>query len=195
VIERAQPIRRPACHGVRARRLPVLTLLLMFGAAGCRHKNMPLALPQIAHAPVDLEVPAPAQPPIIVAELPPPTLGPPSIAPPLPAPPKRRPTPPKEETQPPVQVAEAAPAELAIGTLSTGGDLTPKSQQEAQDMIAPIVKRATVFSARTEQQKRQIRQVRYFLKQAQQALNSGDPEGAMNLATKARLLMDDLEKK
>jgi hypothetical protein len=37
--------------------------------------------------------------------------------------------------------------------------------------------------------------VRHFLDQAQQALNSGDADGAMNLATKAKLLMDDLEKK
>jgi hypothetical protein len=36
--------------------------------------------------------------------------------------------------------------------------------------------------------------VRNFLEQAQQALNSGDADGATNLATKARLLMDEVEK-
>jgi gas vesicle protein len=95
-----------------------------------------------------------------------------------------------------VQVAEAAPAELAIGTLSTGGDVTPQSQQQAQDMISSILKRISALSTKTaETQKRQIRQIRYFIKQAQQALNSGDAEGAKNLAIKASLLMDDLEKK
>jgi hypothetical protein len=33
------------------------------------------------------------------------------------------------------------------------------------------------------------------VEQAQQALTSGDSDGAINLATKARVLMDDLEKK
>jgi phage shock protein A len=34
--------------------------------------------------------------------------------------------------------------------------------------------------------------VRNFQKQAQQALKAGDPEGAKMLATKGKLLLDDL---
>jgi len=45
------------------------------------------------------------------------------------------------------------------------------------------------------QQRAQVRQVQQFVKQAQQALESGDAQGASTLATKAKLLMDDLEKK
>jgi len=36
--------------------------------------------------------------------------------------------------------------------------------------------------------------VRNFRKDAQEALKSGDAEGAKTLATKAKLLLDDLEK-
>jgi hypothetical protein len=93
-------------------------------------------------------------------------------------------------------VAEAGPAELAIGSLSTGGDVTPEVQQQAQEMIASLLKRIAGLPAKTaEAQRRQIRQVRHFLDQAQQALSSGDAEGARNLATKARQLMDDLQKR
>ncbi len=135
--------------------------------------------------------------PLMVAELPMPELGP-LPPPPAPAPPpRRRPaTAPKEESQPPTQVAEAGPAELAIGSLSTGGDVTPEVQQQAQEMIASLLKRIAGLPAKTaEAQRRQIRQVRHFLDQAQQALSSGDAEGARNLATKARQLMDDLQKR
>ena len=63
-------------------------------------------------------------------------------------------------------------------------------------MISSILRRIAALTAKTaDAEKRQIRQVRHFLDQAQQALRTGDTEGAKNLATKARLLMDDLEKR
>ena len=63
-------------------------------------------------------------------------------------------------------------------------------------MISSILKRIAALSTKTaDAEKPQIRQIRHFLDQAQQALNTGDTEGAKNLATKARQLMDDLEKK
>jgi hypothetical protein len=63
-------------------------------------------------------------------------------------------------------------------------------------MISSILKSLAALPARiADAQKRQVRQVRHFLDQAQQALNTGDTEGAKNLATKAHLLMDDLEKR
>ena len=175
-------------------RTPVLALILVAGLAGCRHKPPAFVIPLGAQAPVDLlDIPLPGPPPTI-ATLPEPEPVPfPEPAPTAPVP-RRRPTPaPKEE--PPAQVSEA-PAALALGTLSTGGDLAPQIQQQARDMISEILKRISALSAKTaDAQKRQIRQVRHFLDQAQQALSSGDTEGAKNLATKARLLMDDLEKK
>jgi predicted AAA+ superfamily ATPase len=95
-----------------------------------------------------------------------------------------------------VEVASPAePAAMAIGTLSTGDDATPQSQQRVQNLIASIGKRiATLSSTVAAAKRRQVGQVRNFLEQAQQALNSGDADGATNLATKARLLMDEVEK-
>ncbi len=47
---------------------------------------------------------------------------------------------------------------------------------------------------KAEEQKAQVSKVKNFLKDAQEALNTGDAEGAKTLATKAKLLLDDLEK-
>ena len=188
--------RRLATALAGAGRTPALVLVLAAGLAGCRHKPAPFAIPQIAHAPLDLEVPQALDPPPLIAAEEPPDLGPLSSPPPLPAP-RKRPTPaPKEETQPPAQVADAAPAALAIGTLTTGGEAAPQSQQQAQDMIASIARRIAGLPSQTvKAQNRQIRQILNFVDQAKKALASGDAEGAKNLATKAKLLMDDLEKK
>jgi hypothetical protein len=151
-------------------------------------------------APVDLvDIPPPENPPVI-AELPPPQVVPPvqATAPPKRTP-RRKPAPaPKEgPAAPPTQVAGAAePAALAIGSLTTGGESVPQTQQEARDLIVAIQKRIAALPRNVaSQQKSQLRQVNRFLKQAQQALDSGDAEGAMTLATKARLIMDDIEEK
>jgi ribosomal protein S20 len=62
-------------------------------------------------------------------------------------------------------------------------------------MIAANEKRLNALSAQIlEEQKPQISQVKNFQRQAQEALTSGDVEGAKTLATKAKLLLDDLSK-
>lgn len=171
-----------------------LVLALTCGLAGCRHKTKPFVLPASAHAPVELVPIPPPEPPPMIATLPPPQLGPLPTPPPAPARRRRRVVPPPA---PPVQVASAPePAAVAIGSLSTGSDATPQGQQQAKDLIASIQKRIGALPVATaDAQKTQIRQVKQFLDQAQQALTSGDAEGAKNLATKANVLMDDIEKK
>jgi hypothetical protein len=179
-------------------RVPALLLVLAAGLTGCHHKPVPYVLPSAAHAPVDLEIIPLPDSPLMIAALPPPELEPPLPLPPSPPrPAPKRKSSPKEEPQPPVQVASAPePAALAIGTLSAGGDAAPQSQQQAQDLIASILKQIAGLPASTANaQKKQIRQITNFIDQAKKALNSGDAEGARNLATKAKLLMDDLEKK
>jgi hypothetical protein len=154
-------------------------------------------LPLGSLAPIDLEAAAidPDSLPLIESVPPPefPTLP----LPPPPAKPVPRRTPAtKEEAQPPVQAAAPESAALAIGVLSIGGDAEPQSQQTARDLIAAITKRIAALPSKfADARKKQVNQVKHFLDQAQQALNSGDADGAMNLATKAKLLMDDLEKK
>jgi len=190
------------CHHLGQRlvaplfRVPALSLLFALGLAGCHHKTTLLYAPPLGSlAPIQLETVTPPDPPPMIASLPAPELEPLPLPPPPRPVPRRRPAP-KEESQSPVQASEPETAALAIGALSTGGDAAPQSQQQARDLIASILKRIAALPAKTaDAQKKQIRQIRNFTDQAQKALNSGDAEGAKNLATKASLLMDDLEKK
>jgi hypothetical protein len=153
-------------------------------------------LPLASLAPIELEAAIDPDSLPMIETVPLPELGP--LPPPPPAKPVPKKTPAtKEEAQPTVQPATAPEsAALAIGVLSIGGDAAPQSQQTARDLIAAITKRIAALPSKiADARKNQVRQVKHFLDQAQQALNSGDAEGAMNLATKAKLLMDDLEKK
>jgi ribosomal protein S20 len=105
--------------------------------------------------------------------------------------------PPATTTPAPVQTASADPSPevAAIGSLTAGGEANPQTKQEAADLIASIEKRLTALPAQTlDDQKAQISKVKNFLRDAQAALKSGDAEGAKTLATKAKLLLDDLEK-
>lgn len=104
---------------------------------------------------------------------------------------------PKPVTPEPVQVASAAPPpeETAIGSLTAGGEASPQTKQDAADLIASSEKRLNALSAqKAEEEKTTVSKVKNFLKDAQEALKSGDAEGAKTLATKAKLLLDDLEK-
>ena len=97
----------------------------------------------------------------------------------------------------PTQVASTEPPveSSAIGALTSGGEANSRSQQEAADMIAANEKRLNTLPAQlVEEQKAQISKVKTFQRQAQEALTSGDAEGAKTLATKAKLLLDDLSK-
>jgi hypothetical protein len=170
---------------------------LTLGAGGCQKRVQVPPLPPI-QPPVALETPPqPEHPPMIE-----PT---PAKLPPVPvasngAKPKRERKKPAAKTTPeppPTQVASVeVPAETAaIGELTAGGEANPKLQQEAADMIAANEKRLNVLSAQmTEEQKAQVGKVKNFQRQAQEALGSGDVEGAKTLAMKAKLLLDDLLK-
>jgi len=103
------------------------------------------------------------------------------------------PEPPPAETQ--VASAAAPTPDAAVGALTAGGETNPQTKQEAEDLIASIDKRLNALPAqKAEEQKAQVSKVRNFWKDAQDALKSGDAEGAKTLATKAKLLLDDLEK-
>lgn len=169
-------------------------LVLVGGLAGCRHKVTHSPLPIGVLAPIELETPDNGDQPEI-AELSPPDFELPLPPPPAPKPVIRRKPTAKEEQ--PAQVASAPePAALAIGALSTSDEATPDGPQQAKDLIGSIQKRIAALPPRiAEGQKKQVRQVKHFVDQAQAALSSGDADGALNLATKAKLLMDDLEKR
>jgi ribosomal protein S20 len=79
--------------------------------------------------------------------------------------------------------------------LTAGGEANPQTKQEASDLITASEKRLNALPAqKAEEEKAQVSKVKNFLKDAQEALNTGDAEGAKTLATKAKLLLDDLEK-
>jgi ribosomal protein S20 len=168
---------------------------LVVGLGGCRHK------PQLAPLP-------PAMTPVALEEIPEPENLPMVEAPQIKLPPvpvatnakpkrERKKPAPKPTPEPPVQVAAAVPPpeETAIGALTAGGEASPQTKQEAADLIASSEKRLNALPAKkAEDEKAQVSKVKNFLKDAQDALKSGDAEGAKTLATKAKLLLDDLEK-
>ncbi|MBB5316323.1 hypothetical protein [Tunturibacter empetritectus] len=173
---------------------------LAMGMAGCRHKPQLAPLPPVM-APVALEdIPEPDDLPMV--EEPPVKLPVVPVSTEAGKPKKRKKTPkvvapvepPPAETQ--VASAAAAPSpDAAVGALTAGGETNPQTKQEAEDLIASIDKRLNALPAqKVEEQKAQVSKVRNFWKDAQDALKSGDAEGAKTLATKAKLLLDDLEK-
>ncbi|HEY5054965.1 MAG TPA: hypothetical protein VII58_02325 [Acidobacteriaceae bacterium] len=164
--------------------------------SGCRHKPVRSPLPIGVVTPVSLEAPPADESASQIASVPQPEPEPlPSVQPPLP--PRRRPAPGPKESDQPTQVANNdVSAALAIGALSAGGDETTHTALQAQDVINAVRKRVAALSSQmASARKQEVRQVRNFLDQAEKALKSGDAEGAHTLATKAGLLMDDVEKK
>ena len=177
---------------IAAGNLAAVCSFLIFGLAGCMHKPLKVHIP--VATPVDLQgvistedgdlepVPEPEVAPLQWPEPPRPPV-------------RRRPTPPNEAGTPAQPGNEPAP-ELNIGTLTTGGDASPQSLQQARDLIASVDRRTTSLPPHiANAQKPQLRQVRNYLDQAKQALNTGDAEGAVNLANKARQLIDELERR
>ncbi|HEY0797041.1 MAG TPA: hypothetical protein VGD64_14815 [Acidisarcina sp.] len=101
----------------------------------------------------------------------------------------------------PVQTAEAtgpgAPASPSIGLLSTGDVSTgAQTRQSTMDLIANTesglksIKR--MLESATDQQT--ASQIRAFLQKARTALELNDLDGAHTLATKAKVLLDELTK-
>lgn len=167
---------------------------LTLGTGGCRHRVKVMPLPPVLVPVTLVDVPPPANPPM---------LTPPSVKmPPVPVASKMARLPRERrrvitKAEEPSQPATPTPATEAatIGSLTAGGTSSSRTRQEAANLIASNERRLSALPARTvEEQKGEISTVRNFEKEAQDALSSGDAEGAMTLATKAKLLLDDLEK-
>ena len=87
-------------------------------------------------------------------------------------------------------------SDTVIGALTPGGsDETPHTRQDAQELLVSTDKRLNALPSQVQKTRRaQISQIRNFWKEASEALQTGDAEGAKTLAVKAKLLLDDLEK-
>lgn len=170
------------------------------GLSGCLHLHHRATVPVLPPVltPIALEtLPPPKDQPMVPApEI---TLPPVPIAAAAATPrrerrhiaPKTAATAPIEETAAPQPMTD----EAAIGDLTAGGATNPQAQQEAAALIHSIQNRLNGLPAQTvRRQRSQVNRVRNFWKQAHDALSSGDVEGATTLATKAKLLLDDLEK-
>lgn len=176
-------------------------MALLLGVTGCRHRAAPV-LPVSAGPPVALEPTPHPKLPTEVASVPRQTAPIPTVV--LP---KTKPhhTHHKPATSAPVTPPTAAPAQVAsaepppiasvIGSLSTGGDASVEKRQQATDLIADNEKRLTDLSKQIVQRQRSaVQRVSNFDRDATVALKAGDAEGAMTLAKKAQVLLDDLEK-
>jgi hypothetical protein len=182
--------------------------LLCVVLAGCHHQQQPPPLPARAQTP-NIYLPPPPQPNLPPMEAPPPASV--TDIKPTVTPVKRK----RHVKKPPVQTATALPtdkpgedasavipsasatadaAASTLGALSPGAFSSPQQQQVA-DHISAVEHRLNELPAATsDEKKKQLSQVRQFLKQAVDALKTGDAEGAGNLATKAGLLLDDMSK-
>jgi ribosomal protein S20 len=182
---------------------------LLCGLSGCWHKTQLAHLPAIPITPIDLvEIPEPENLPLL--EVTPEKLPPEPTAAAAAKLKREHKKAPKVATTAPVTApvptapvtapvstasAEPSPEVTAIGALTAGGEENPQTKQEATDLIASIEKRLNALPTQTtDDQKAQISKVKNFWRDAQAALKSGDAEGAKTLATKAKLLLDDLEK-
>jgi hypothetical protein len=97
------------------------------------------------------------------------------------------------QATPPQQPPAAA---SPIGQLTTGDSaIGEKTKHETADLIGETQQGLNgIKRSLSEEEKVTATQIRTFLKQAQQALDNGDNDGALTLATKAKLLLDELTK-
>lgn len=187
-------------YGDMTRRLmaTVVFLGLTCGLSGCLRLHKRPTIPALPPVVTPLEL-----------DTAPPVLNPPMLTSPVvdlpPIPISSAVASPRRERRHLAQKATATPAEevtpqpmtdeTAIGDLTAGGAANPQALHDAADFIASIEKRLNGLPPPTvRRQRSQVNRVRNFWRQAHEALNSGDVEGATTLATKAKLLLDDLEK-
>jgi hypothetical protein len=168
--------------------------LLLLLLTGCFHKtqvaqNQPLA-PPIEDTPPPKPEPAPTN-------LPPPVVTIPEqpqeqqITPP--AEPVKKVPRHKKPQNTNTQIATAAPPAPvpAIGNLTTNDP--PTMRQSTDALIEQTEKSLKGITRKLDDEEQKISaQITEYIKQARDALKTGDVDGAHNLATKAKLLLDEL---
>lgn len=178
----------------------IICVGLSCGLSGCHKKTRAVVLPQ-AQTPV-LLAPSPASVSDLMVEVPAVNVPPLPTAAAASKPKRERKKPQTLKATPapplPTQVATATDVVgegSAIGELTAGGEASSQTRQDATEMIASNEKRLSDLPADMLKDKRsQINKIRNFQRQAQEALTSGDAEGAKTLAIKARLLLYDLDR-
>jgi hypothetical protein len=107
-------------------------------------------------------------------------------APPKPPVKRKKPAP-----KPAQQAAIENPGVSAIGQLSSGN--APDLRRQTVESIAATERRLNGIGRKlNDPEQKTAAQIREFLKQARQALASGDVDGACTLAAKAKVLLGEL---
>jgi outer membrane biosynthesis protein TonB len=176
--------------------------------AGCLHRQSAASQP-VPQAPLDTEPDTPPEE-AKAAPAPAPAATPAPEQAATPAPPvhhrKAKPSPSTPEPAPatapqpaPSEVASApapAPTSSAIGELSAGDSAsTAHGRSETATLIATTDKQLKeITRPLSAQEQKTAAQVRQFLQQSRDALKSQDVDAAYTLATKAKLLLEELLK-
>jgi hypothetical protein len=100
------------------------------------------------------------------------------------------------QVTPPPQLQTAATSNSAIGQLTTGDSASgERTKHETADLIGSTQQGLSAIKrSLSNEEKATAGQIHNYLKQAQQALDNGDADGAHLLATKAKVLLDELMK-
>jgi outer membrane biosynthesis protein TonB len=166
-------------------------LMLPLVLTACNHKQQtaqlpPLAPPETANIP-----PAPNAPPPPNETIPTqPTQKAPTPAQPADQPVKKKKKP-KPATDTTEQASNPSTGVSAIGQLSSGDPADVKRQTE--DSIASIEHDLQgINRTLDESEQKTADHIREYIKEAKAAIGSGDVDGARNLATKARVLLNEL---
>jgi hypothetical protein len=139
----------------------------------------------------------------LASPLPQPSSQTPALPPPTPKKVRKKvktpPPKPIDTAQTPTPVPErittpVPPTASPIGQLTTGDSATEeKTKRETVDLIAATQQGVNGIKRNlSNEEKVTSTQIHTFLKQAQQALDNGDTEGAHGLAMKAKQLLDEL---
>jgi hypothetical protein len=171
---------------------------------GCDQKAKATQNQTLAPPIVDAPPPKPAT--VSTADLPPPEVGNPQPAQPetadsasKPAPAQKKPSHKKTTAAAPAAQAPAQEAAnpapnssvSAIGELSSGASGDQRSQTE--EMIKATEKGVNSITRKlSDSETKTAAQIHEFLKQAREALTSGDVDGAATLAKKAKVLLAEL---
>jgi outer membrane biosynthesis protein TonB len=100
------------------------------------------------------------------------------------------------QATPPAQLQPAAVGNSAIGQLTIGDSASgERTKHETADLIGATQQGLIAIKRPlSNEEKATAGQIHNYLKQAQQALDNGDADGAHLLATRAKVLLDELTK-
>jgi ribosomal protein S20 len=111
--------------------------------------------------------------------------------------PTQSPKPPAKHKKPPAstetqQASSGTPAVSAIGQLSSGDPADFRRQTEAS-IASTENGLKSIKRSLSDQEQKTAEHIREFIKQAKDALATGDVEGASTLAAKAKVLLSELQ--